>query len=417
MEQQLPYATEDIPAVPGTIKARYEDFKVDEIPAYEPRGSGDHVYFRIEKSGLSTPRAVRDIARALGVRPGSIGVAGMKDARGVTTQMLSVEHVDPSSVQALHIPRINVLEVGRHRNKLKMGHLRGNRFTIKMRDTEPERLVDVLSILDVLASRGVPNYFGSQRFGSRGDTWKIGRALLMGNFDVAAEVIAGRAGPDDTGDVLRARELFDAGQFAESARVWPRGYGECASLCRAMDRFGLDKKRAVLSLDRRTLKLYVSACQSWLFNTILAKRIDGFDVVENGDVAWKHDSGAVFLVESESDDLPRAMNFEISPTGPLYGPKMKQTQGRILKLEQGVLEKAGLTMEHFSQSGPLKCPGGRRSFRFRPEGSAAQTGEDEHGQYVEIEFVLPSGCYATAVLCEICKERLIQVERISTSSS
>src|SRR5690606_35029009 len=81
-----PYLTADIPAIPGTLKARYEDFVVEEIPLYEPEGRGDHVHFVIEKAGLTTHKAVADVARALGVHPRNIGFAGLKDARAVTRQ-------------------------------------------------------------------------------------------------------------------------------------------------------------------------------------------------------------------------------------------------------------------------------------------------------------------------------------------
>src|SRR5690606_16112315 len=95
-----PYLTAGQPPVPGAIKRSYEDFVVDEVPLYEPEGHGDHVFFRIEKEGLSTQRAVGDVARALGVRADTIGVAGLKDARAVTRQTLSVEHVEPERIEA-----------------------------------------------------------------------------------------------------------------------------------------------------------------------------------------------------------------------------------------------------------------------------------------------------------------------------
>src|SRR5262245_61431504 len=127
MSLQWPYLTQDVPGLAAAIKRRYEDFQVDEIPAYEASGSGDHVYFRIEKAGLSTMRAVHDISRALGVPSREIGLAGLKDARAVTRQTFSLEHADPDRVAALSIPRIKILSVSRHSNKLRIGHLHGNR--------------------------------------------------------------------------------------------------------------------------------------------------------------------------------------------------------------------------------------------------------------------------------------------------
>ncbi len=119
---ELPFLTADIPGVGGVIKQRPEDFLVEEVPLYEPSGSGTHVYFRIEKKGLPTIQAVQEIARALCRQKCEIGYAGLKDADAVTRQMLSIEHVDPVVVQSLDVPGVRVLNVSRHTNKLKLGH-------------------------------------------------------------------------------------------------------------------------------------------------------------------------------------------------------------------------------------------------------------------------------------------------------
>jgi tRNA pseudouridine13 synthase len=125
--------------------------------------------------GLTTRHAVAKIARALGIPPSAIGVAGQKDARGITRQFLSVERVEPSRLQALDLPRIHILAVSRHRTKLRPGFLRGNYFTVRLREVPRARVGEVRNILNLLVRRGVPNYFGAQRFGMRGDTWEVGR--------------------------------------------------------------------------------------------------------------------------------------------------------------------------------------------------------------------------------------------------
>ena len=119
-----PFLTSEMPAVPGAIKRRWEDFRVEELPLYEPSGDGDHVFFCIEKAGLTTHQAVADIARALGVSRKDIGLAGLKDVRAIARQVLSVEHVEPERVLSLQIPRIRVLWARRNRKKLRVGHLR-----------------------------------------------------------------------------------------------------------------------------------------------------------------------------------------------------------------------------------------------------------------------------------------------------
>jgi tRNA pseudouridine13 synthase len=354
----------DVPALPAAIKERHEDFRVEELPAYEPCGEGDHVYLRVEKRGMTTNAALRALARALDVKPRDVGVAGQKDARGVTVQTFSVEHVDPAAAAALELPGLRVLGVARHRNKLRTGHLRGNRFTLRLRDIDSARVGDVRAALAGLEQSGAPNYFGPQRFGARGDNWEVGRAAMAGDFTAAARLALGEV---RTGD--------------------PR--------------------RALLSQDRRLLSLYASAFQSYLFNNVVALRLGSLGEVGEGDLAWKHDNGAVFRVTDPEAERPRAEAFEISPTGPMYGGRMTEPGGAQAALEAEVLGEAGVTLDSFPDRGPFQCAGGRRPLRFRPEGACAEAGADGHGPFIEVRFALGSGCYATVVLAEICGGALV----------
>lgn len=406
--QTLPYLTAEIEPLEATIKGRYEDFHVEEIPAYLPCGQGDHIFFRVRKKGLSTARAIRDIARALNVAPGNIGAAGMKDARGVTVQTFSLEHADPDRIAGLELPRIEILDVSRHRNKLKTGHLRGNAFVIRLRRTNLERIADVQKILERLSREGVPNYYGSQRFGARGDTWEIGRALIRRDYKEAVELIAGRAGPLDEGSVLDARRLFDEGRYQEAARAWPRGFEEAVSVCKAMAKDKDNVEKAAFSAGKRALSLYVSAFQSELFNRVLAERIGGLGRLEDGDLAYKHENGAVFSVEDAGAEQPRCDAFEISPTGPLYGKRLKRAGGEVGEREHAVLVEQGLALADFPDSGPIKCAGGRRPLRFKPDHASARVGADDAGEYIELRFALDAGSYATTLIREICKDALVE---------
>lgn len=402
----LPYLTADVPPIPAAIKRRYEDFEVEEIPAYQPCGVGDHIYFTIEKAGLATMRAVNDIARALDRNPRDIGVAGLKDARAVSRQMLSLEHIDPKTIAALSIPRIRILSTTRHGNKLKIGHLRGNRFRIKLREVEAGRLADVKAICDILARRGVPNYFGAQRFGLRGDTGLMGQAILKNDPVAVVDLMLGRPGPHDTGPVLEARKLYDAGDYNAAAKAWPYGFRDNVRACREMARTGGKHKRAFYAVDARMKSFFVSAYQSQLFNNVLARRLQQFDVILAGDLAMKHDNGAVFRVEDPATEMARAAAFEISPTGPIFGHRMTQPGGLMGEIERDVLAEEGLTPESFHDVRGMKLSGARRALRFAPKDLAIGEGSDEHGAYIELRFALESGCYATMLLREICKDKL-----------
>ncbi len=402
----LPFLTPNVPPVPAAFKRQYEDFRVTEIPAYEPGGAGDHCFFTIEKQGLATMRAINDIARKLGRPSRDFGLAGLKDARGITVQTLSLEHIESSRIEQLDIPRIRILSVSRHTNKLRIGHLRANRFNIKLREVDPARISDVRAVCDVLTQRGVPNYFGQQRFGSRGDSGDIGRAMLLGDYKTAIDLMLGRPGPHDTGDVLKARELYEADNYEKAAKTWPYGSREAVRACKAMARSHGKHKRAFYAIDNRLKKLLVNAYQSVLFNRVLAARINEIDTVRSGDLAYKHDNGAVFHVEDAAAEAPRAAAFEISPTGPIFGYKMTEAAGQTLQLEQSVFDAEPVNLEDFNKIKGVKCHGARRPLRFRPADLELDTGNDEHGPYIELHFTLPPGCYATMLLREVCKDRL-----------
>jgi tRNA pseudouridine13 synthase len=401
MRDPWPCSTESVAPVAGAYKLRPEDFRVEEIPAYSPVGEGEHVLFEIEKRGLTTHAALDRIGRALGIASRALGVAGLKDARGVTRQWISAQGVARERVEALDLRGIRVISAGLHRNKLRIGHLRGNRFTIRLREVDPSQLGRVREILVILARRGVPNYFGEQRFGIRSDTWRIGRALLLGDVGEAVATIAGRAGPLDRGRIRHARERFDAGDYLGAAEAWPGGFRVCVRICRAMAKSGGDARRALRVVDRTFLRFYTSSYQSWLFNQVLAERLSGIDRVLDGDLAWLHRNGAVFLVRDAEAEMPRVERLEISASGPLFGRRMSRPAGRPLEIELAVLAREGHAEEAFSRPGPYEWQGARRPLRFPLADESADAGTDEHGAFFELAFTLPPGCYATAVLREI----------------
>lgn len=279
--------------------------------------------------------------------------------------------------------------------------------------------------LDILAAQGVPNYYGPQRFGTRGDTWRVGRALAREEWDEAAALIAGRplrhdddvdpaAGiHPDSDDILRARELFDAGRFAEAGDAWPRGFGQCARLARAMDRTGGDAARALPVVGKRMLRLYASAYQSWLFNAVLAERVRGRIMARllDGDLAWKHDTEALFLVDEPAAEQGRAAAFEVSPTGPLVGRRMREPGGKVATLETRVLRAMGLRPDSLESRAMSPLTGRRRPLRFRLRDAAVGAGSDERGPYIELRFALPPGCYATAVLRELGQGGIVEAAR------
>ena len=157
-----------------------EDFRVDEVPLYEPTGEGTHTFVRVEKRLRSTEEVARALARKAGVRAAEVGYAGRKDRMAVTTQWLSVPNLDPAGAMEISLPGIAVLEAVRHPHKLRTGQLRGNRFSCLLRDVTDARCEAARARLEQAVERGFPNRFGSQRFGRNGDNLRRGLALLHG---------------------------------------------------------------------------------------------------------------------------------------------------------------------------------------------------------------------------------------------
>lgn len=401
--QTLPYLTTDFPGIGGSIKRRPEDFFVQEVPAYEPCGDGEHVFAEIQKVGLTTFEAINRLARAHGLSSRDVGYAGLKDARAVTRQVLSLQGVGEERVMTTPVEGVQVLWAARHRNKLRLGHLRGNRFAIKVRDVNPADVLKVRPVVQRLHDRGMPNYFGEQRFGMRGDNHVLGACLIRGRPEELLHHLLGspKPGVDDEAAV-QARSLFDRGDLPQSMHHWPRRCGLERRILARLIKTG-SAGAAVRAIDEKLRRLWVSALQSHLFNEVLVHRIGSIDRLIPGDFAYKHENGAGFAVTDPAAEQLRVDAFEISPTGPIVGHRMTFPADEALAIEQAVLKANGLTPGHFKQEGRDQAKGTRRPLRVRPENIDIAAGADEFGPHITVAFTLPSGSFATVLLRELMK--------------
>jgi tRNA pseudouridine13 synthase len=343
----LPYLTAATPGIGGVMRAHMEDFRVEERPLYLPCGQGEHTYLRVTKRGLSTPDLVKQFASALGVKARCIGVAGLKDARAVTTQMVSVQVVKDEAIARLATnDRVLSIEVlGRHRNRLRTGHHAGNRFTLTIRDVHDAAADTIPQVLDVLLRRGVPNYFGPQRQGKTGLNYETGALLL--------------------------RDESRRARIGRTQRVW-----------------------------------FLNAYQSHIYNKILAARINRLDQTLVGDWAMKHANGACFQVEHAEVEQTRADAFEISPTGLLFGSRASWASGEPGDIERAVVAELSETPESLKQAA-ADCGfrGERRSLRVRLD----ELEWSLKDRTLTISYALPPGSYATSVLRELMKTDELQL--------
>lgn len=284
--EDLPAASGNLPGTGGVLRASVEDFRVEEIPSYLPSGAGTHAYAFIEKRGMTTQEVVSALADA-GVPRGAVGFAGQKDKYAVARQWVSVPSDHAPAFQALDsIVGVSVLETSRHRNKLGLGHLRGNRFSVRIRKPRSDWEAVAEPVLARLRQVGVPNYFGPQRFGSFNTNIADGLRLIRG----------------------------------EKMRI-----------------------------DRRMQRFYKSALQSHLFNRLLKMRMERglYEAVLTGERAQRHDSGGMFVVDDGEYESERVRRLEISAALPLFGRKVRISSGDAGLLEERALSELDLEYAQF----------------------------------------------------------------------
>ena len=392
------YLTAQLPGTGGVIRQRPEDFQVEEIPLYEPCGEGDHLFIGVEKRGLTTYDLLRELSNAFNCNERDLGYAGLKDAQAITRQTISVPLRQPEDVQGLTIPGVKILSARLHGNKLRPGHLAGNRFRIRIHQPGHEGLQRAETILSVLQDLGVPNRFGEQRYGSLGNSHRIGKAILRNDFDAAIDEIVGN--PEDINHEgwKQAAKAYQAGDMETAIEKLPR---HCRPERRLLEmvREGKSPRKAVLAMPRKLLRLYLSAYQSSLFDRMIDMRLASLERIWPGDLAYKHVNGACFLVTAPEVEQARADNFEISPTAPLFGYKTRLAEGQAGLLEQSLLDKERLTLQSFRLSGGLAMEGERRPLRVPIKEPGCIREQDS----LVVSFSLPKGSFATTVLSEIMK--------------
>ncbi|KAF1711204.1 tRNA pseudouridine(13) synthase TruD [Pseudoxanthomonas kalamensis DSM 18571] len=318
------------------IRSVPEDFFVEEVPAFEPAGEGEHLLLTIEKRGLNTAFVAKELARWAKIPEMGIGYAGLKDRNAVTRQRFSVhlpKKIAPE-FDSLYVEGLKILESCWHNRKLPRGALAGNRFVLVLREVSGEREA-IQARLSQIAARGIPNAYGEQRFGRGG------------------------------GNIAQALAMFDGRRMRREQR-----------------------------------SLLLSAARSELFNRVLAARVaqNCWDTPLDGEVWVLDGSRSVFGPEPWNDDLARRLaEFDIHPSGPLWGEGELRSRDACERLERDALDddlahrlRAGLEQAGLKQE--------RRALRLRVDGLQWAWPEEA---VLQLEFGLPPGSYATALLHEL----------------
>jgi tRNA pseudouridine13 synthase len=332
-----PRGCDDLPGIGGVVRARPEDFAVEELPSYPADGGAGHLLVWLRKRSLTTEEAVREVARQSKIDPGEIGVAGLKDRDAVTRQQISVPARAAASLERFRHPAIELSDIRPHSHKLRRGHLRGNRFVIVVRELSvapDEALLRVQAKLARMAEVGLRNYYGAQRFGEGARNLEPGLASLAGR---------------------RRRHKGD---------------------------------------------ILLSAGQSALFNVYLATRAERglLRTALVGDILQKRESGGMFECKDPRAEQLRLDARELVVTGPMYGSKMRAptTGTASAALEDEVLALVGLDASKLAKLG-RNVPGTRRQLLIWP----SEPWQERVGAGLQLQFCLPAGSYATVLLREL----------------
>lgn len=339
----LPYATAHLPGTGGSVKKEITDFLVEEVPEIQPSGEGEHLFVTLEKRGLDAKTFLDHIASTLHIPRGTIGMAGIKDARAIARQTISVPRQTEDRIKDIETGQISILDVVPHETKLRTGQLVGNRFTCLIRDPDSTAAPPAEAIFSHLQQHGLPNFFGYQRFGRASNTFALGLAIVRQQHD------------------------------SPYLRNKPNKFVE---------------------------RLAISAVQSAIFNFLLReKMVEGrlYSLVR-GQVAQVCDSGTLFWIEDVAREEGRLTKHEIAPTGPIFGAKMRRPLFDLWRAEQQACTVLGIRAEQIL-SLERYASGARRpyvvfpkdfSLTFVPEGFL-------------LKFVLPPGAYATRLLEEFTR--------------
>ena len=403
-DPRLQTCVSDEKGVGGRYRVHNDEFLVEELPLFEPSGSGEHLFLRIQKEGISHRDMIGRLVRAYELPEAAIGYAGMKDRRAVTQQTVSI-HTDRTDVPAFTESGLQVLWAERHDHKLRRGQLQGNRFSIRIREVDPLDAPRAWKILGTLANGGLPNAYMSQRFGYRLNNHRLGTAWITGQWTALLDEWLGSGGSPYPPSEVDVRSDYDAGRyqqaFTASSREW---WAERAALEALAG--GASPARACSAVPSVIRTLWIDAAQAAIFNRFLSHRIaDGtMDQLLDHDIAWDHGKGRWFRSPAENlqsaDMLDAIKNIDISPTGPLPGRRMPSPGASVKEMERQAAQDAGIDWDQLVAGGGARR-GGRRPLRVPIRNHALDSGTDERGSYIRIAFELPKGAYATGVLAEI----------------
>jgi len=327
------------------------DFTVEEIPLYEFTGEGEHLVLQVRKKDMTTWEMLDAISNHVGIRRRDMGYAGLKDKHAMTIQYISVMAIHEEKLKAFSHEKIKILSMVRHNNKIRVGHLKGNRFKIRLKKVLGVQKDKLDSVLKWIKQNGVPNYFGNQRFGTDGNNWVDGKKLIDGELKIRDR---------------KTKEFLMGSYQSYLFNNWLSKRMEFNLL---LEKFSEEETAQIMGLPKDSLQG--------------TKEQPNFFKIVEGDVMMHYPYGRLFNVEDLDEEAKRFASKDIAPAGLLPGKKTKLSQSIAGQIEAPYVEELQLN--------------GARRYAWIQVTEIEKNYVEEKAHY-ELSFILPKGCYATNVL-------------------
>lgn len=347
-------------AIDFHFKQTPRDFVVEELPLYEFSGEGEHLVLFVRKKSLSTLELISIIAKYLGIKNKEIGYAGLKDKHAMTKQYISLHKQHEEKMENFSYDNIKILSKTYHNNKLRIGHLKGNRFFIKLKKVNPTSAQKIDEALKNIINFGMPNFFGYQRFGSNGDNHIDGEKIAKGEKK--------ERNP-------KVKKLLINSYQSHLFNLWLSRRLEINTL---IQNFEVKELESLLNMSNSEL-------------TKMKAQKHPFKLI-NGDIMEHYPNGRLFDFDGSEEDILRFNDRGVSPTGLLCGKKVK-----IATDSAWVVEK--------EYDDEINADGARRYAWIFPENIEGRFKPVE--AHYELNFSLPKGSYATVLIEEIAKRKLL----------
>ena len=401
-----------MPGVGGRIKAEPEDFVVEEISAPPPPGDGKYTIARVKTRGWETNALIKKISSKLRIPERSIGFAGMKDKRAVTTQIMSFP-CPVDEVSGIKLPDVSIEVMYKSRHKIYRGNLEGNRFDVLIREVRTSEDVVRDICREIERAGGFPNVFGIQRFGVvRPITHLVGKYIIKGDMEKAVMTYIANPAKGENEESYNARKFVeDTRDFPAALDIYPEKLAFERMMISHLSRNEEDWKGAIEKLPQNLSIMFVHAYQSYLFNKMLSMRLKtGMPInrVVEGDIIIDFKKGDVqsrdgmMVRKSNIDKVNRQIEKgNCFPSGAIIGYDSEIAGGEMGEIERKIMEEEGVEPEDFMvHEIPFLSSRGMRRILISPVRNIRWK-MDENA--LLLSFSLPKGCYATSLLREFMK--------------